>query len=324
MRRREFVGLLGSAAAAWPITPRAQVAMPVLGLLGGTNIDDRQLGAIRQGLNDVGYVEGRNLAVEYRWAEGQYERLPALATDLVRRQVNVIVAVQGAAPALAAKSATATIPIVFATGGDALKLGLVSSLARPGGNITGVSFLVNALGAKRLELLRALTPTATTIGFLVNPANPNSESEMTDMQEAAHALGQQIYVQNARSEQEIETAFASLVQRRVNALITAADAFFLSRRDQLIALAARHAVPVIYHLRESVVAGGLMSYGTSIVAAYRQAGLYAGRILKGARPGDLPVGQSAKFELVINLKTAKALGLEVPPMLLAIADEVIE
>jgi putative tryptophan/tyrosine transport system substrate-binding protein len=322
--RREFITLLGGGAA-WPLAARAQQpALPVIGLLGGTDVEDPQLSAIRQGLNEAGYSEGRNVAIEYRWAEGHYERLPAFAADLARRQVAVIVAIQGTAPALAAKAATATIPIVFSTGGDPVKLGLVSSLNRPGGNVTGVSFLVNALGAKRLELLRTLVPTATVIGFLVNPANPNAEPEIKDMQEAARTLGLQIHIRNASSEQDIDAALSAFVEQRVNALITAADAFFLSRRDQLTRLAARYAIPAIYHVREIAAAGGLMSYGTSIADAYRLAGLYAGRILKGEKPAELPVMQSAKFEMVVNLKTAKALGLDVPLSLQLAADEVIE
>jgi putative ABC transport system substrate-binding protein len=325
IERRKFLATLGGAAVAWPLAARAQqAAMPVIGILGGTDVDDRQLGAIRQGLREAGFSEGRNVAIEYRWAQGRYDRLPELAADLARRNVAVIVAIQGTAPALAAKAATSTIPIVFSTGGDAVKLGLVVSLNRPGANVTGVSFLVNALGAKRLELLRTLVPTATVIGFLVNPDNPNAEPEVRDMREAAHALGQQIHILNANSEQDIDADLADFVHKRIDALITAADAFFLSRRDQLTALAASHAMPAIYHVREIAAAGGLMSYGTSIVDAYRQSGLYVGRILKGEKPADLPVAQSAKFELVINLKTAKALGLQISDKLIALADEVIE
>jgi len=325
MQRREFITLL-SGAAAWPLAARAQQpAMPVIGLLTGIHLDDRQLGAIRQGLNEAGYIEGKNVAIEYRWAEeGQYDRLPALAADLVRRQVAVIFATGGSAPAVAAKAATATIPVVFATGADPVKLGLVASFNRPGGNVTGVYFTVTALGSKRRELLRDLVPQARTVGYLVNPGNPSMADQHKEMQAAAGVLGLQIVGLNAGSERDIDAAFADFVQQRVDALVVAADAFFLSRRDQLVALAARHAVPATYHLRELAAAGGLMSYGTSLADAYRLAGVYAGRILKGEKPADLPVVQSTKFELVINLKTAKTLGLTVPLIMQMTADEVIE
>jgi putative ABC transport system substrate-binding protein len=327
MRRREVLTLIGGLAASgmWPLAARAQQPkLPVVGVLGGTNVDGPQVGAIRQGLGQAGYVEGRNVAFEYRWAQGHYDRLPALASDLVQRHVAAIVTIQGMAPVLAAKAATATIPIVFSTGGDAVKFGLVASLNHPGGNVTGVSFLVNTLGTKRLEVLRTLVPAAAAIGFLVNPANPNAEPETKDMQAAARAVELQMHVRKASSEQDIDAAFADFAERRVDALITTADSFFLSRRDQLIALTARNMLPAIYHVREIAAAGGLMSYGTSIVGSGRQAGRYVGRILKGERPADLPIQQSVKFELVINLKTAKALGLAMPDKLLAIADEVIE
>jgi putative ABC transport system substrate-binding protein len=325
MRRREFISLLGSTAVAWPLAARAQQrAMPVIGLLSGTDRDARQLDNIRQGLNEVGYVEGRNVAIEYRWAEGQLDRLPELAADLVRRQVNVIVTIQGAAVALAAKAATATIPIIFSIGGDPVKFGLVSSLNRPGGNATGISFLVNTLGAKRLEVLHELVPDATIVGLLINKNNPASSSETTDVQAAASELGLQIYVQHASSASEIDAAFASFIGQRINAITFAADAFLTTRRDQLIELSARYRVPTMYFLREFTDAGGLMSYGGHITEAYRLAGAYAGRILKGEKPADLPAQQVTKVELIINLKTAKALGVKIPLSLLGRADEVIE
>jgi putative tryptophan/tyrosine transport system substrate-binding protein len=324
--RREFITLIGGAAAAWPLAARAQQpAMPVIGWLSGIQPYDRQLSAIRRGLEDAGYIEGKNVAIEYRWAEdGQYDRLPALAAELVSRQVAVFLTTGSAAPSVAAKAATATIPIVFATGADPVKLGLVASFNRPGGNVTGVYFTVTALGSKRLELLRDLVPQLRTIGCLVNPINPSMADQLKEMQSAAGVLGLEMIVLNASSERDIDAAFATFVQRRINALMVAADAFFLSRRDQLVGLAARHAIPATYHLRELAAAGGLMSYGTSIDDAFRLAGVYVGKILKGEKPGDLPVVQSSKFELVINLRTAKTLGITVPMIMQMTADEVIE
>jgi putative tryptophan/tyrosine transport system substrate-binding protein len=324
MRRREFITLFGGAAAAWPLAARAQQpVMALVGLLSSAQLDDRQISAIRQGLKDAGHIEGRNVAIKYRSADARFDRLPALAADLVADPVAAIIALAPPA-ALAAKAATATIPIIFATGADPVGLGLVSSFNRPGGNVTGVTFVVNTLGAKRLELLRELVPSATVIGLLINPGNPTSDSQTRDVQAAARAIGVEPLILNVGSERNIDAAFASAVQQRVNAVIVGADSFFVSRRDQLVGLAARHAMPAVYFLREFADIGGLVSYGPSQTDAYRLAGGYAARILKGEKPADLPVVQSVKFELVVNLKTAKALGLEVPPTLLASADEVIE
>jgi len=326
MRRRKFIKLIGGAAATWPLAAWAQQAMPVIGFLstGSPQSDVFRLAAVRQGLVEAGYVEGRNFVFEHRWAEDQYERLPALAAELVRRRVALIVTGGGSTSTVAAKSATATIPIVFVTGTDPIKLGLVASLNRPGGNITGVSFLVNTLVAKQFEVLHEAVPKTALIGYLVNPTYTNAEADTRNVLAAAEVVGQKLLLVQAHTDSELEAAFVTLTQQRAGALVVGADPFFFDRRDKLVELAARQKVPAIYFLREFASAGGLMSYGTSVTEAYRIVGLYAGRILKGEKPAELPVQQSTKVELVVNLKTAKALGLTVPPALLARADEVIE
>jgi putative ABC transport system substrate-binding protein len=328
MRRREFITLVGGTAVAWPLAARAQQpAMPVIGYLDPRSphtIAD-QLRGFRQGLKDSGYVEGENVAIEYRWAEGQFDLLPALAAELVRRRVAVIATNGGPAAAFAAKAATTTIPIVFSVAEDPVRLGLVASLARPGGNLTGVNLVLGELTAKRLGLLRELVPGAARVAVLVNPTNStNAETTLRDVEPAARAVGLQIQLLKASTSQEIEAAFASFVSERPDALLVGHDTFLTSRRVQLVHLATRHAVPATYALRDFAEVGGLMSYGVNITDALRQLGVYAGRILKDAKPADLPVVQSSKFELVINAVTARMLGLTVPPSLLSVADEVIE
>jgi putative ABC transport system substrate-binding protein len=324
MRRRDLL-LAGLAAAAWPIASHAQSSgMPVIGFLNGFSLDEWPMAGFRKGLNETGFVEGQNVAIEYRWAEGQSDRLPALAAELVYQQVSVLVATGGSHTAFAAKAATTTIPIVFAIGTDPFKTGLIASLSRSIGNATGVYFLTGELEGKRLGLLHELVPTGALIAVLFNQRNLNSATESKELQVTAQTHGQPIHILYASSEPEIDIAFASLSQLRAAALLVGADPFYFTRRDHIVSLAARHAIPTIYHQREFAVAGGLMSYGTDLVDAMRQIGALTGRILRGEKPADLPVMQSTRFEMVINLKTAKTLGLAIPQTLLSFADEVIE
>ena len=326
MKRREFITLIGSAAAAWPLAARAQqAAMPVIGYLnsGSPESDAPRLTGLRRGLNESGYVEGRNVVIEYRWAGNQADRLPALAADLVQLRVAVIVA-SGPPSTFAAKAATTSIPIVFGVGADPVQLGLVAGLNRPGGNVTGFNAYSGETGGKGLALLHELVPSAATIGFLENPTNTISELTMRDVLAAAPVVGVKVQILKASTDREIDAAFVSLVQARTGALLVGGDVFFNSRIEHIVGLAARHAIPTMCQVPEFVVAGGLISYGTSLIEEYREVGLYTGRILKGEKPADLPIMQATKFGLSINLKTARMLGLTVPPTLLARADEVIE
>jgi putative ABC transport system substrate-binding protein len=328
LKRREFITLLGGAAAAWPLAARAQQpALPVIGFLGigSPDKDDKQVRAFRQGLSEVGYVQGQNLAIEFRWAEGHGDGLPALAADLVRRKVMAIFTTGGLPPALAAKAATTTIPIVFLVGGDPVRLGLVASLNQPGGNLTGVTTMGTEIGPKRLELLHQLVPSATEIALLVNPSNPTlAERQSQDHRAAARSLGLKLQVMHASNDRELEAVFETLGNLRAAALVIGGDGFFNIRSEQIAAMTLRHTIPAIYQYREFAAAGGLLSYGGSLTDMYRLAGVYTGRILKGEKPAELPVQQSTKVELIINLKTAKTLGIDVPPTLLVRADEVIE
>jgi putative tryptophan/tyrosine transport system substrate-binding protein len=327
MRRREFIAFVGSTVAAWPLPARAeQSAMRVIGFLNSASPQPfaSYVAGFRAGLKETGYVDGQNVAIEFRWAEGHYDRLPEMAAGLVRHKVAVLVSTGGTPSVTAAKAATATIPIVFTTGSDPVRLGFVTSLNRPGGNITGVNMFVAAMESKRLGLLRALIPGVQLIAVLLNPNRPDHAHELREVQEPAATIGQQIHILPASNVSDIDAAFATAAQLRAGAMLIGSDPFFNSQRDKIVALAARHSIPAIYEQREYALAGGLMSYGTNFSDGYRQAGIYAGRILKGEKPGDLPVLQSTKFEFVINLKTAKALGIEVPPNLSAEADEIIE
>jgi len=326
MKRREFMALLGGAAATWPLATAAQTAMPVVGYIGSGLPDDQVslVNATRQGLKEAGYTEGRNFSMEFRWAEGHYDRLPALATELVKRQVALIIAAGGSDPGRAAKAATSSIPIVFITAADPVRTGLVTSLSRPEANVTGISMIGSALEAKRLELLHELLPQASNIGVLINPNYPAAKLQMQEVQEATARLGVQAVVLNASTEAEIDAAFAAFVQQKVAAVLLANDPYFGSQREKLAALATRHRLPAISFRREFPEAGGLLSYGPQFADGYREAGIYAGKILSGTRPADLPVMQPTRFELVVNLKAAKAIGLSISESFLLRADEIIE
>jgi putative ABC transport system substrate-binding protein len=327
MGRRELLVALGGAAAAWPLAARAQQpAMPVVGFMSARSPEDSAhlVAAFRRGLGESGFIEGQNVAIEFRWAHGQYDRLPALADELVRRQVNVLVAVGGEPSPLAAKRATSTIPIVFGIGSDPVSIGLVESFSRPGGNVTGVTLMTALMEPKRLGLLRELVPGVPLVGVLLNPVFPPAARQLQELEQAARTIGQRLVVTKASTDEELNAAFAVLVQERIGALLVAADPYFDTRRDRIIAVAAQHRLPAIYQFREYAVAGGLLSYGISITDGYRQYGVYAASILNGAKPADLPVQQVVKFELVINMKTAKALDVTISDNLLSLADEVIE
>ena len=325
MRRRDLLAMLGGAAIPWPRAARAQqTAMPVIGLISFGSPEEYRVAALRKGLAEAGYVEGKNVVIEFRWAEGHFDRLAAMAADLVSRRVAVLLATGGINAVLAVKAATSTIPIVFMTGGDPVSSGIVASLGRPGGNVTGVTFITAELNPKRMELLRELVPKTTLIALLVNPDGSTADFLVKEAQDAARTRGYEVHVVKARTEQDIEVAFATLARLRAGALLVGSDAFFLVQRKQIVALAARHALPASYDLREFVIAGGLMSYGPSLAEAWRQGAIYAGKILGGAKPADLPVVQPTKVDLALNLKTAKALGLTIPQSLLLRADEVIQ
>jgi putative tryptophan/tyrosine transport system substrate-binding protein len=326
MRRRDFITLLGGAAAAWPLAARAQQTMPVIGYLSARSREDTShlIAAFQRGLAENGYIEGQNVAIQYRFADGEYDRLPRMAAEFVQQPVAVITTTGGEPAALAAKAATSTIPIVFTVGSDPVKQGLAESFNRPGGNATGILLLTNQLEPKRLGLLRDMVPNASTIGFLVNPSLSFAESQLSDMQDAASAMKQSVHVLRANTDSEIDVAFETIAQQRIPALAVAASPFFDTRRNRIVELANRNGVPTIYHFREFTGVGGLMSYGISFSDAYRQVGVYTGRVLKGAKPADLPVVQTTKFEFVINVKTAKLLGLKISDNLLSLADEVIE
>jgi putative ABC transport system substrate-binding protein len=326
MQRRAFMAVLGSTAATWPLAAFAQQPLPIIGYMSSRSLNDSGalVAAFQKGLAESGYVEGKNIAIEYRWAEGQYDRLPAMAADLVQRGAVMLVTTGGEPSALAAKTATSTIPIVFTTGGDPVKIGLVESLNRPGGNATGVSLLTTAPEAKRLGLLHELVPRARIVGALIDPNYQEAQAQARELNDASRQINQSIHIEYARNDVELETAFEAFVRAGVDAFLVCADPFFDTRRERIVAFAAQNRLPAIYQFREYALGGGLMSYGISLPDGYRQVGLYAGQILKGAKPADLPIVQSIKFEFVVNLRTAKVLGLEVPPMLLARADDVVE